>query len=58
MAKLQSLQKLKQKYLCGEAGHTIIEMCTRQVTKRQSVCAKQTSESWWMQLGVRFTSRR
>ena len=56
MAKLQSLQKLKQKYLCGEAGHTIIEMCTRQVTK--SVCAKQTSESWWMQLGVRFTSRR
>ena len=32
---MQSLQKLKQKYLCGEAGHAISKMFADQATKRQ-----------------------
>ena len=54
MVKAQSLQKLKKNYLYCEAGHPISKMCAGQATKRQKcVCAKQRSESWWTQLGVR-----
>ena len=50
---------MEQKYLCGEAGHTISKMCAGQATKRQTiVCVNQTSESWWMQLELRCTSRQ
>ena len=56
---MQVLQKMEQNYLFGEVGHAISKMCAGQATKEQtSVCANQTIESWWMQLGVRCASRQ
>lgn len=39
---------MEQKYLCGEAGHTISKMCAGQATKRQAiVCLNQTMKVQW-----------
>lgn len=49
--KKQYLLELRQNSLCGEAGHAISKMCVGLATKRKKYkCAKQTNESWWIQL--------